>query len=98
MGPLNQCQMPPVLSQFSNPLTPAGPAHGDRGAALHQLRNAGLPLRTDHQPGSEYIQHFPAPQMRTDLWGQTTGLSILDFVVSSNRKQTGDFQNFGTGK
>lgn len=43
-----------------------------------------------------YKQHFPAPQMRTDLWGQTTSLSILDFVVSSNRKQTGDFQNFGT--
>lgn len=68
VGSLNQCQMPPVLSQLSNLLTPAGPAHGDRGASLHQLRNAGLPLRTDHQSGSEYIksifQHLRLEQPR----------------------------------
>lgn len=97
--------MPAVHSQFSNLLTPSGPSHGDWGAALHQLWNTGLPVRTDYKPGSEYSRQifckgkkkkptFPVAYRGTTVLDQTSGPSVIGGVLSSNHKQTQDFQNF----
>ena len=94
-----------MRSQLCTLLTPSGPSHGDRGTALHQLRNTGLPVWTDYKPGSEYTswlfwgknqKPFPAVYVRTTVWGQTMDPSTLGFVFSSNHRQMQDFQNLYT--
>lgn len=55
--------MPTVHSQLYKLLIPSGPSHGDRGTALHQLWNTGLPVWIDHKFGSEY-----SGQM---IWGRS---------------------------